>query len=50
VLKGKIIPIKATEVITVTHTQERIDFLAQGEATQQPTSMMRGREGGATRG
>ena len=46
VLKGKIIPIKATEVITVTHTQERIDLLAQGEATQQPASTMRGREGG----
>ncbi len=45
-LKGAIIPIKATEVITVTHTQERIDLLAQGEATQQPASTMRGREGG----
>jgi hypothetical protein len=31
VLKGMIIPIKATEVITVPHTQERIDLLAQAK-------------------
>ena len=58
-LKGTIIPIKATEVITMTHTQERIDLLAQGEATQQPASTtsrrdermtMSGQEGGAIRG
>ncbi len=31
VLKGTIIPIKATEVITVPHTQEQIDLLAQAK-------------------